>query len=91
MTTQVTSYDAMFDAIQNHATDTYNGKTGCACGCAGNYANAQSVAGQTRIRRILKADFSKVLFYDFGHGEGCYDLENATGTRCVRVYVKVSA
>jgi hypothetical protein len=85
------TYDAMCDAIEKYATDTYNGKTGCSCGCAGNYADAQSKAGQTRIRRILNADFSKVVFYDFGHGEGCYDLENEAGTRCVRIYVKPGA
>jgi hypothetical protein len=82
------SYDTMYDAITNYAQDTYNGKTGCACGCAGNYASAESVAGQSRIRRILKADFNKVVFYNFGNGEGCYDLQNSTGTRVVRVYVK---
>lgn len=85
------TYEGMREAIMNYATDTYSGKTGCACGCGGKYVSAESNAGQKRINRILEADFSKVVFNNFGHGEGCYDLENAAGTRCVRVYVKAVA
>ena len=70
------------------ATDTYNGKTGCACGCGGNYASADSVAGQKRIKKILNADSRKVAFVDFGQGEGCLEIENRDGTRVTRVYVK---
>jgi hypothetical protein len=73
------------------ATDTYNGKTGCACGCGGNYASAESVAGKKRIQKIMKADSSKVMYADFGHGEGCFEMYNQDGSRVVRVYVKAGA
>ena len=71
-----------------NATDTYNGKTGCACGCGGNYAGAESVAGQKRIKKILNANPEKVAYFDFGGGEGCLEIENRDGTRVTRVYVK---
>jgi hypothetical protein len=71
-----------------NATDTYNGKTGCACGCGGTYAGAESVAGQKRIKKILNANPEKVAYFDFGGGEGCLEIENRDGTRVTRVYVK---
>jgi hypothetical protein len=74
--------------LLDSATDTYNGKTGCACGCGGNYASAESVAGQKRIRKILNADPCKVVFVPFGNGGGCLEIENRDGTRVTRVYVK---
>jgi hypothetical protein len=61
-----------------NATDTYNGETGCACGCGGTYASTDSLAGQ------------KLAAFDFGGGEGCIELENKTGTRVTRVYYKVA-
>lgn len=70
------------------ATDTYNGKTGCACGCGGNYAGAESVAGQKRIKKILNANPEKVAYFDFGGGYGCLEVENEDGTRVTRVYVQ---
>lgn len=73
------------------ATTTYNGKTGCACGCGGDYADANTPAGQKRISKILKADPEKVVFVPFGNGEGCVEIENRDGTRVTRVYVKVEA
>ena len=36
-------------------TDTYNGKTGCACGCGGDYSSTESVAGKKRIKKIMDA------------------------------------
>lgn len=72
-----------------NATDTYNGKTGCACGCGGTYADVDSVAGQKRIKKIMNADPAKVLFVPFGNGEeGCIEIENRDGTRVTRIYVK---
>ena len=68
------------------ATDNYNGKTGCACGCGGSYADAESVAGQKRIKKIQNADPEKVAFFDFGDGKGCIEIENQDGTRVTRVY-----
>jgi hypothetical protein len=74
-----------------NAYNTYNGKTGCACGCGGTYAEVESVAGQMRIKKLLNADPKKIAFFDFNNGEGCYEIENADGTRVTRVYVKVGA
>ena len=70
------------------ATQTYNGKTGCACGCGGNYDAPNTPAGQKRIKKILNADPSKVVFVPFGNGEGCLEIENRDGTRVTRVYVE---
>jgi hypothetical protein len=70
------------------ATETYNGKTGCACGCGGSYADADSVMGQRRIKKIMNADPAKVAFVPFSNGEGCLEIENHDGTRVTRVYVK---
>jgi len=70
----------------DYLTDTYNGKTGCACGCGGNYSSAESVVGQKRIKKIMDADPAKVVFVDFGSGEGCYEIENGDRTRVTRVY-----
>ena len=69
------------------ATETYNGKNECACGCGGTYADANSATGQKRIKKILSADPTKIKWVDFGNGEGCYELENREGTRVTRVYV----
>jgi hypothetical protein len=74
------------------ATDTYNGKTGCACGCGGSYASVDSLAGQKRIKKIMNADASKVVFHPFTDGKsGCFEIYNQDGSRVVRVYVKVGA
>jgi hypothetical protein len=48
-----------------NATDTYNGETGCACGCGGTYAGVESVAGQKRIKKIMNADLAKLANFDF--------------------------
>lgn len=74
-----------------NATNTYNGSTGCACGCGGTYSDVQSVAGQKRIKKIMNADPAKVQAFDFGGGEGCLEIENQDGTRVTRVYYKVGA
>ena len=74
-----------------NATDTYNGKTGCACGCGGRYDSAESISGQKRIKKIMNADPAKVQAFDFGGGEGCLEIENQDGTRVTRVYYKVGA
>lgn len=72
-----------------NATETYNGKADtCACGCAGTYADAKTPKGIKRINQIIDADPEKVSYHDFGGGEGCLDLENRTGTRVTRIYIK---
>ena len=76
------------EMLQN-ATNTYNGKTGCACGCGGNYADANTVSGQRRIKKIMNANPEKVTVFHFGNSdEGCIEIENQDGTRVTRVYVK---
>jgi hypothetical protein len=71
-----------------NATDTYNGKTGCACGCGGTYAGADSVAGQKRIKKVMNANPEDVAIFHFGNGEGCLEVENRDKTRVTRIYVK---
>ena len=71
-----------------NATTTYNGRTGCACGCGGDYAEPNTLAGQKRINKIMNADQRKVVFVPFGGGEGCLEIENRDGTRVTRVYIK---
>ena len=74
--------------ILKTATNTYNGKTGCACGCGGSYAYPETVAGKKRINKIMNANPERVKFHPFGNGvEGCLEIENADGTRVTRVYV----
>jgi hypothetical protein len=70
------------------AAETYNGKTGCACGCGGSYADANTPAGQKRIKKIMNASPDKVVFVPFSDGSGCLEIENRDGTRVTRVYVK---
>jgi hypothetical protein len=74
------------------ATETYNGKTGCACGCGGTYAEANTPAGQKRIKKIMNADPEKIALIVFSNKvEGCLEIENKDGSRVTRVYVKVGA
>lgn len=82
----------MLTTIQmlENATNTYNGKTGCACGCGGDYMPTDSAAGQRRINKIMFADPAKLTTYDFGNNEGCVELENKDGTRVTRIYYKVA-
>lgn len=70
------------------ATKTYNGKTGCACGCGGTYADAITPEGQKRIKRMLNTDPARVVFIPFNDAEGCLEIENRDGTRVTRIYVK---
>jgi hypothetical protein len=74
-----------------NATDTYNGKTGCACGCGGRYDSSESISGQKRIKKIMNADPATVQAVHFGNGEGCLEIVNQDGTRVTRVYFKVGA
>jgi len=72
----------------DNATYTYYGKNECACGCGGSYADANSTTGQKRIKKILSANPAKIKWFDFGNGEGCYELENGEGTRVTRIYIE---
>lgn len=77
---------------------TYNGCTGCACGCGGTYTesgeiNAVSIRRLNVINKAIK-DGLGVEFYDFGNRhcyEYIYGAEDSQGFRRVtRVYVKVA-
>jgi hypothetical protein len=77
--------------MMENATNTYNGKTGCACGCGGRYDDVETISGQKRIKKIMNANPAKVQAFHFGNGEGCLEVENQDGTRVTRVYFKVGA
>lgn len=67
---------------------TYNGKPGCACGCRGQYTERGeiSAAVKRRVAFINKnMDHADVLHWT---GRSCYEVENETGTRVTRVYVR---
>lgn len=73
----------------DQVTRTYNGKTGCACGCGGSYADAETKAAKSRLAFINRnMDRVKAFHWD---GESCYEVENREGTRVTRVYVKAGA
>lgn len=69
-------------------TRTYNGKTGCACGCGGDYTEA----GDTTNKVLKRIDVIRKNLHraevDYWTDETCYSVENAAGTRVTRIYVK---
>ena len=67
-------------------TKTYRGKTGCACGCGGTYADSGTAAASQRVAFINKNLGDVVAFH--WEDESCYEIENDEGTRVTRVYVK---
>ena len=72
------------EILPENVLDTYNGHTGCACGCGGEYAKADSRAGKTRINTINN-NRSNALILCTGN-EAIYEV--ATGiNRVTRVYV----
>ena len=79
------------DAIIN---STYNGKTGCACGCGGDYTEKGENTGKakSRINKINKFFSQKptsVTVYDFSD-EMLYEITTSVGEefdRVTRVYV----
>ena len=73
---------------------TYNGLSGCACGCGGNYTDKGENTGKARAR-INKINVaylynpSSVTVDDFGD-EMCYEITTSVGEefdRVTRVYV----
>ena len=77
---------------------TYNGQTGCACGCGGDYAKADSNAAKARVNKINKRLDESIMLTYTGAGnllECCIEVpttyDNAGRTlRCTRVYVNVT-
>lgn len=69
---------------------TYNGKTGCACGCAGDYTNE----GDTTTKVLKRMAFIEKNIHraivDYCSDETIYSVENAEGTCVTRIYVKVT-
>jgi hypothetical protein len=69
--------------------NTYRGKVGCACGCGGTYAEANTKASKSRLDFINKNLGDPKMQIDFfSDGEICYEFENKDGTRVTRVYVQ---
>lgn len=78
---------------------TYNGLTGCACGCGGDYiypehsteASAEwgkrSNAGVTRRLNFINAHLDRAEIDTFDD-EIIYSVENEDGTRVTRIYAK---
>ena len=70
-------------------TRTYRGKSGCACGCGGSYADAGTRAAKLRLDFINKnLDKPSMIIDVFSDGETCYEFENEDGTRVTRVYIQ---
>ena len=67
-----------------YVTRTYNGKNGCACGCAGSYADAGTPAAIKRLAFVNKN--LKIAKGDYWTDENCYEVENKDGTRVTRIY-----
>lgn len=63
---------------------TYNGETGCACGCGGDYIDADANPSLTR-RRITLINNNLNRAYFFGNG---VELANDSYTRVTRLYFK---
>ena len=68
---------------------TYNGRTGCACGCGGSYATS----GQAAARRVnlINSNLKDVEFFKGFDGETIAELVSPNGERVTRVYYKEGA
>lgn len=77
---------------------TYLGRTGCACGCGGQYykplhraddvhhiSEVSDGVAKRRLSRLLNAEPHLVNVYDGLHGESIYEYEYSEG-RVVRAY-----
>lgn len=72
-------------------TRTYNGGTGCACGCSGSYTEQGDTSTKVLKRiDVINKNWDKVSVFHFDD-ESCYEFENKEGTRVTRIYVKVGA
>jgi hypothetical protein len=85
MTTETVNPTWIF---QENVTRTYNGKTGCACGCAGTYTEqGEDSAKVTKRINFVNKNLMKATMYVWAD-EICYEVENKEGTRVTCVYVK---
>lgn len=67
---------------------TYNGKTGCACGCTGTYTDKyENTAQVTRRINFVNENLANATIYDFGD-EICYEVVHQGKTRVTCVYIK---
>jgi hypothetical protein len=81
----------MMDITFSDVLQTYNGGTGCACGCTGDYTQQGDTSTKVLKRiNLLKKNINKVTVYA-SSDEVIYELENEAGTRVTRIYVKVGA
>ena len=67
-----------------YVTRTYRGKTGCACGCGGSYADAETATASKRLAFVNKN--LEIAKGDYWTDENCYEVENEDGTRVTRIY-----
>jgi hypothetical protein len=71
-------------------TTTYNGQSGCACGCGGTYAEPGEKAFARRIAKVNAAIKAGTLVFVYvAPTEHIYCLE--TEQRATRLYVKAEA
>jgi hypothetical protein len=77
-----------------NVTRTYNGGTGCACGCTGSYTdvegNSKEMMTAKKRLNFINKNLHRVAALHW-EDESCYEVENESGTRVTRVYVKAGA
>jgi len=74
---------------------TYRGKTGCACGCGGEYyytGSSDEVATKEVIKHIkhINKNSERVTTWVGFSNQLILELENPSGTSVTRVYLKVN-
>lgn len=75
---------------QEDVNQTYNGEADiCACGCAGDYAVANTPASVRRVA-LINNNMHKVILSE-GLGEDIYELLSDSGNRVTRIYTKTRA
>jgi len=75
---------------------TYRGRTGCACGCGGEYydLNGQNIDAEQVSKEIKKhikhinKNSERAEMYILMDNQVCIELENPSGTSVTRIYLK---
>lgn len=75
---------------QEDVNQTYVGSAeGCACGCLGDYAVANTPVSLRRVNTVNE-NMDKVTLIE-GFNEDIYELLQYNGKRCIRIYTKTRA
>jgi hypothetical protein len=75
---------------QEDVNQTYNGEADiCACGCSGDYAEANTAASIRRVG-LINNNMHKVKLFE-GMNEDIYELLSDSGNRVTRIYTKTRA